>query len=63
MKLQAALVATLVGTGVGLGGWGIGLGKVLWPEHPQWALLFATLGLTILTMIVVGRLFVDLPRH
>lgn len=33
----------------------MGLGHVIWPEHPIWALLFATLVSTIVTQVIVGR--------
>ena len=37
MSAKSGWVATAVGTAVGTGGWIVGLGKLLWPVHPQWA--------------------------
>jgi hypothetical protein len=56
MNARASWAATAVGTAVGTGGWILGLGNWLSPAHPMWALLFLTLGATILTSIVVQRI-------
>jgi hypothetical protein len=40
---------------VGTGGWILGLGKLVWPAHPGWALFFVTLAATIVTQIAVER--------
>jgi hypothetical protein len=40
---------------VGTGGWILGLGNFVWPEHPGWALFFITLAATIVTQFVVER--------
>ncbi|MGD0732316.1 MAG: hypothetical protein ABR956_13730 [Terracidiphilus sp.] len=47
--LKVTLVATLIGTAVGLGAWLFGLGQLLWPGHPQ----LASFLLTLVTTIVV----------
>lgn len=38
--------ATAVGIAVGTFGWVVGLGKVHWPQHAQWALFFVIVGVT-----------------
>jgi hypothetical protein len=55
MSARANWAATAVGTAVGTGGWIFGLGHVVWPPHPGWALFFITLAATIATQIVVER--------
>jgi hypothetical protein len=55
MNAESGWVATAVGTAVGTLGWVVGLGKVLWPEHPQWALFFITIGVTIVSMVILDR--------
>ncbi len=47
--LKVTSIATVVGTAVGLGAWLSGLGRMLWPGHPQLACFL----LTIVTGIVV----------
>ena len=53
MHLESGWVATAVGTAVGILGWVVGLGKIVWPEHPQWALFFITLAVTIVSMVIL----------
>jgi hypothetical protein len=55
MKARATWWATAVGTAVGTGGWLMGLGHVIWPEHPMWALFFATVVSTIATQVIVDQ--------
>ncbi len=55
MSAKSTWVATAVGTAVGTGGWIIGLGKILWPVHPQWALFSLTIASTIITALVVEQ--------
>lgn len=55
MRAESGWLATAVGTAVGILGWVVGLGRVLWPEHPQWALFFITLGVTIVSMAIFER--------
>ena len=55
VKASATLMATLVGTITGTGGWIIGLGKILWPEHPMLALMLVTIVSGIVTQIIVAR--------
>jgi hypothetical protein len=40
---------------VGTGGWIFGLGNLVWPAHPGWALFFITLAATIAAQVVVER--------
>jgi cysteine synthase len=55
MSAKASWVATAVGTAVGTGGWIFGLGRVVWPAHPQWALFIITIAATIVTSVLVER--------
>ena len=45
--------ATAVGTAVGTGGWLLGIGRIVSPAHPGWALFWITIAATIITQIVV----------
>lgn len=55
MSARAQWMATIAGTVVGTGGWILGLGHIIWPGHPLWALLFLTIAVTVFTMVVVER--------
>jgi hypothetical protein len=55
MSAESGWVGTAVGTSVGTLGWVVGLGKVIWPEHPQWALFFVTVGVTIVSTLILER--------
>ncbi len=46
--LKASLVASAIGTIA----WMLGLMHKIWPAHPQWALFFVTLALTVLLRYV-----------
>jgi hypothetical protein len=52
--------ATAVGTAVGTGGWLLGIGRIVSPDHPGWALFWITIAVTIITQIVVE---VEVRRH
>lgn len=47
--------ATALGVALGVLAWVVGLGNVLWPEHPQWALFLITLGITIVSIVIFER--------
>jgi len=53
MSARSTWAATAAGTAVGTGGWIFGLGRVLWPAHPGWALFLLTIAVTIVTQVVV----------
>ena len=55
MSTESGWVGTAVGASVGVLGWVVGLGKVLWPEHPQLALLFIIAGVSIVSMVIIER--------
>ena len=42
--LKASLIASAVGTGA----WLLGITAAMWPAHPQGAVFFLTVGMTIL---------------
>jgi hypothetical protein len=54
--LKISLIASAIGTAVGLGSWIFGLGQVMWPTHPQWASFLLTLVTTIVIQIAWPRL-------
>ena len=54
--LKISLIASLIGTAVGLGSWLFGLGQVMWPAHPQMASFLLTLVTTIVIQISWPRL-------
>jgi hypothetical protein len=45
--LKTSLIASLIGTAVGLGIWLSGLGQTIWPGHPQLASFLVTLVVTV----------------
>ena len=47
--LKASLLASAIGTGA----WLLGVTGKVWPAHPQWALLFLTIGATVLLMYLL----------
>jgi hypothetical protein len=55
MSARSNWVATAVGTAVGTGGWLLGLGDIVWPAHPYWALFFITIAVTIVSAVVVEQ--------
>jgi len=53
MSAESGWVGTAIGASIGVLGWVVGLGKVLWPEHPQWALFFIIVGVTAVSTPIV----------
>jgi hypothetical protein len=53
MSAESGWVGTAIGASIGVLGWVVGLGKVLWPEHPQWALFFIIVGVTAVSTLIV----------
>lgn len=53
--LKISLIASAIGTAVGLGSWIFGLGQAMWPAHPQWASFLLTLVTTIVIQIAWPR--------
>jgi len=49
--LKVSLIATLIGTAVGLGSWVFGLGQIIWAAHPQFACFMLTLATTIVIRV------------
>lgn len=54
--LNVSLIASLIGTAVGLGSWVFGLGQIIWPAHPQFACFMLTLVTTIVIRLTWPRL-------
>jgi hypothetical protein len=46
--LKASLMASVIGTAASL----LGLTRKIWPAHPQWALVFVTVGATFVLLYV-----------
>ena len=56
---KVTLIATLIGTAVGVGAWALDLTRKVWPEHPQLAGFF----LTVIAAIAVQLVWpTDNPR-
>lgn len=55
MKAESGWVGFAVGAAVGTLGWVVGLGNVLWPEHPEWALLLVTIGVALGSVIILEK--------
>jgi hypothetical protein len=49
--LRISLIASLIGTALGLGTWVFGLGQKIWPGHPQMACFLLTVATTIVIQI------------
>lgn len=47
--LKASLLASAIGMGASV----LGFTHKIWPAHPQWALVFITIGATFLLMYVL----------
>lgn len=47
--------AVAVGAAVGILSWVVGLGNLVWPKHPQWALFLITVSVTLVSMLVLER--------
>jgi hypothetical protein len=54
--LKVSLIASLIGTAVGLGSWVFGIGQIIWPVHPQMASFLLTLVTTVVIQITWPRL-------
>jgi hypothetical protein len=54
--LKISLIASCIGTAVGLSAWVFGLGRIIWPAHPQVASFLLTLVTTIVIQIAWPRL-------
>jgi len=54
--LKVSLIASAIGSAVGLGAWVFGLGQIMWPAHPQMAAFLLTLITTIIVQIAWPRL-------
>jgi hypothetical protein len=54
--LKISLIASCIGTAVGLGAWIFGLGQIIWPAHPQMACFLLTLVTTIVIQVAWPRL-------
>lgn len=49
--LKASLLASAIATGAWVLGLTDNLTDKMWPAHPQWAVLFLTIGATIVLML------------
>jgi len=52
---KVSLIATCIGTAVGVGAWLSGLGNMIWPSHPQMASFLLTLVTTIVVQMTWSR--------
>ena len=56
VSAESGWVGTAVGIAVGTLGWVVGLGKVLWPAHPQCALICITAGVSMVSVVILERI-------
>jgi len=49
--LKASLIASAIGTGA----WMLGIAQKIWPAHPQWAVFFLTIGMTLLLLYALPK--------
>jgi hypothetical protein len=54
--LKVSLIASSIGSAVGLSAWAFGLGQLVWAGHPQMACFLLTLVTTIVIQIAWPRL-------
>ncbi len=54
--LKVSLIASSIGSAVGLGAWLFGFARIMWPAHPQMAGFLLTLVTTIVIQIAWPRL-------
>ena len=50
---RATLIASLIASAAGIGAWLFGVGKLIWPAHPQLAVFFLTIVCTVVLMIAL----------
>lgn len=55
MRAESGWVGTAAGVAVGMLSWVVGLGNIVWPEHPQLALLMIAAGVSLVSMILLER--------
>ena len=55
MSAESGWVGSAIGISVGILAWVVGLGKILWAAHPQWALLLIVLLVSIVSMALLDR--------
>jgi hypothetical protein len=53
MRTESGWVGTAIGIAVGMFAWVVGLGRVLWPAHPQWALLLIIVLVSIVSAVIL----------
>jgi hypothetical protein len=52
---KSTLMASLIGSVVGMGTWLFGIDKQLWPQHPQVADFLVTIAVTVLTSAFLAK--------
>lgn len=55
MSAESGWTGTAVGVAVATLAWVVGLGKILWPQHPAWALFLIALLVTIISIVFLER--------
>lgn len=55
MSAESSWLGTAVGISVGILAWVVGLGEILWPQHPQWALFLVIAGVSIVSIAILER--------
>lgn len=54
--LKTSLIASSIGSAVGLAAWALGIGQRMWPAHPQLSCFLLTIATTIVVQIAWPRL-------
>jgi len=55
MSAESGWLGTAVGIAVGMLARVVGLGNVLWPQHPQWALFSVVVAVAVVSMAILER--------
>lgn len=48
---RTTLIVSLIASAAGIGAWLLGVGKLIWPAHPQLAVFFLTIACTVVLMV------------
>ena len=55
MRAESRWLGTAVGLSVGILAWVVGLGELIWPQHPQWALILIIIAVALVSAELLER--------
>jgi hypothetical protein len=55
MSAESGWVGSAIGISVGILAWVVGLGQVLWPQHPGWALVAVVAVVSVVSAVMLER--------